>query len=397
MKKTFWSVAFILCCSVASFVHAADADAFASEQLRTSVSSRLQISLDELARHGVLGAVLGLDVPGLPRIVLTTGTADRNGDQPMTEDHAFQIGSQSKVFTAVAILMLERQGRLDLDDHVEKYVPHMPGGQDATIRQLLTHTSGLGDGVSILDESADLPRISLSFRDLTLLSHIDGQHFFPGEKFEYNNFGFDILGVIIEHVSGSDYEKYIKRNILEPLGLKHTFSGSKLPWPSAKLANGYVFEKGTRQSVDATGPRDLSWASSAGDMISTAGDMMAWMKALENPANPVGISLKDLTSTVVDVEGSPEMFEYGYGLMHRRFSGVETWGHGGFIHGYISYTGHDPLTDIRFSLLTSMTGNEGDQTTRIMTEIGNVIRVTLHLGGLASSLSAMSEAKTVTQ
>lgn len=383
MKTFFSTILFMMVISHATAAPVTQCSADGSA-VQEKLSGNIQKALDELVPQGVLGAVLAVEMPDQQRVVLTTGFADGDRKTPITADYAFQIGSQSKVFTAVAILMLAHQGYLDLSEPVAKYVRNMPGDEKATIRHLLNHTSGFGDGIKVLDASADLPRVGLTFDDMTLLSRIDGQHSNAGDIFQYNNFAYDILGVIIEKVSGKSYDQYIKQNILRPLGLGHTFSASRLPWPKALLAHGYTFDGREQKVVDATGPRDLSWASSAGDMISTTDDMMAWINALIDRKNLLGVSLTDMISEITPVPAGGEMIGYGYGLMQRRFAGITTWGHGGFIHGFISYSGYDPDSGMRFSLMTSMAGNKETDARKVMIEISSVIRVALHLGSLAT-------------
>ena len=149
------------------------------------------------------------------------GYADVATKRPMTTDTVFHIGSQSKTFTAIAVLQLQEQGKLRLDDPVEKYIPSfaVKGGNASTapvtVFQLLTHTSGLmSEGTKTLHWS-DL--------DFPTREHIDEQiksvdlAFLPGTKRKYSNLGYTLAGQIVERVSGKSFKDYVTENILVPL------------------------------------------------------------------------------------------------------------------------------------------------------------------------------------
>ncbi|MEX1147514.1 MAG: serine hydrolase domain-containing protein [Sphingomonadales bacterium] len=344
-----------------------------------AVTNQLRMVLEDLTGKGALAAVLALEGGGLDRLAVVAGHEDLDRTTPVTPDHAFQIGSQTKTFVAVAVLMLVRDGKLALTDPVANHVPGLPGDADITVGQLLNHTSGMGDGVAVLDEGSAVPSLPLDFEDLLLLSRIMGRQFEAGTAFRYNNFAYDVLGVLIERVSGERYDRYITRRILEPLGMNATFFASFEPWPEARLAHGYAYDDNAGNVIDATGPRDLSWASSAGDMISTTGDMMVWVDALSRSDNALGLGLTDLAAETVPVPGGGDMTHYGSGVMVRNFSGVDTLGHGGNIHGFVSYSGIVPGTDLRFSLMVSRDGKDVSAPA-IMGAVSQIVGVALHLG-----------------
>jgi len=346
---------------------------------QAKLSSQLQLVLEDLTDHIVLGSVLMLDAPDMDRVAIAAGYADRERSVPMDTKRGFQIGSQTKMFTAAATLLLVKENRLKLSDRVTGYLDDVPGDRSATIEQLLTHTSGFGDGVISLDVPNPVPTMHIEFEDIQLLSRIEGKQFDAGERFEYNNFGFDILGQIVTKVLGEPFGVFLRRRILVPLNMSDTYIGTTEAWPIDHMARGYVFDERTKSSLEMTGPRDISWASTAGDMISTPNDMMKWVTALASPDNAIGLSLTDFTSGRFKVAETGLFKSYGYGLMHSAGSGVEIWGHGGFIHGYITFSGLHEETGLRFTIMTSLTGDPEDSFDVIIDRLMEVLSLSIHL------------------
>src|ERR1051325_6201989 len=154
------------------------------------------------------------------------GMADMELGVKVEPDMVFRLGSITKQFTAVSILMLAEQGKLSLSDDLTKFFPDFPThGRTITVEHLLTHTSGIKSYTSI-------PAwLSMWRKDMTVAELIDlfknePADFEPGTQWLYNNSGYILLGAIIEKVSGMTYEQFLQKNIFDPLGMKHTFYGS---------------------------------------------------------------------------------------------------------------------------------------------------------------------------
>ena len=153
------------------------------------------------------------------------GLADRENDVPNAPQTKFAIGSMSKAFTAIAIMMLQEEGRLTVQDPICKYISDCPTDwKPITLHHLLTHTSGIQDYSRV-----DLPVINdiTTCQELTLEEAIAilkalPQDFAPGAQYHYSNSGYYLLGVVIEKVSGESYENFIQKNILQPLGMSET-------------------------------------------------------------------------------------------------------------------------------------------------------------------------------
>lgn len=325
------------------------------------VCGRLQSALDDLSRYGVLGAVLAIEKPGRAAISIVSGHADAGKTTPMDASRTFQVGSQSKMFTAAAILLLAKDGRLTLDDPVARFIPEAGSIDGVTIRHLLTHTSGVGDGIDLFDAAPEPPSGRFRFDDLLLLSRIYGPQFAPGAQWKYNNTAYDMLGRIIEIASGESRSSFLRRRVLTPLGMHHTFIGTEEDWSGAKAASGYVWSEKSGRLIDMTRPADLTWAAAAGDMISDADDLLRWTSSLVHARSPAQLSLDDFTVSAATTGLQDSLIEYGNGMGGFSIAGRRAWGHGGFIHGYISFSAIDPATRTGVVLLTSLAGRKGTE------------------------------------
>jgi CubicO group peptidase (beta-lactamase class C family) len=203
------------------------------------------------------------------------GMADRESGVPYDADTVFDVGSITKQFTAAAILKLEMQGKLHVEDGIGKFFPAVPEDKRAiTLHQLLTHTSGLDS-----DFARDYdPVLRDEYVKRILTSKLRSK---PGEAYFYANSGYSLLGAIVEIVSGTSYEKYLRENLFLPAGMKDT--GYKLPgWPQTRVAVGYHDGKRWGRITEKPWAEDGPyWALRAnGGIHSTLDDMLRWHVAL---------------------------------------------------------------------------------------------------------------------
>ena len=246
------------------------------------------------------------------------GLADREARTPNTADTRFRIGSMNKMFTAVATLQLVEAGKLALDDPIGKHLPGYPNDDVAskvTVRHLLTHTGGTGD---IFGVEFELNRLKLrEHRDYVKLYGSRGLTQDPGTRFEYSNYGFVLLGALIEAVSGKSYYDYVRDNVFRPAGMTSTDS---LP----ETANV------PRRSTGYTRLADGSWGSNstlpwrgtaAGGGYSTVGDLLRFAEALESGKLVSRETLADATSA--------HESQYGYGFGVQGEGALRSYGHGG--------------------------------------------------------------------
>ena len=248
------------------------------------------------------------------------GLANIEQSEPNTPLTVFRLGSITKQFTAMAILQLYDKQMLQIDDYVEKYFPGTLNGNKITIKNLLTHTSGIM-------ESLD--------KELA---------FTPGAQISYSNAGYILLGKIIEKVSGMSYEKYLQENIFKPLGMNNT----GYEHPDIKVRNcatGYIISD--NGSYTDIGESDVSGAFSAGALYSTAEDMFRWDQALYTEKLVKASTLNQAFSQATLNDGST--IKYGFGWMVSQWRGIKEVGHGGDITGFNSYIARYP--DEQFTVI----------------------------------------------
>ncbi len=149
------------------------------------------------------------------------GLADRAHDVPVIPQTTFRIGSMTKQFTASAILKLQEEGKLSVNDKLSKYIPDFPRGDEVTLRHLLTHTSGIHSYTEI---PGFLNRVTNATTTAAIIESMkkDPYDFDPGAKWRYDNSGYVLLGYIVEKVSGQSYGDFLRENFFQPLGMTNT-------------------------------------------------------------------------------------------------------------------------------------------------------------------------------
>jgi CubicO group peptidase (beta-lactamase class C family) len=235
------------------------------------------------------------------------GLADRENGVPYGPDTVFTVGSITKQFTAAAILKLEMQGKLRVEDPIGTYLPGVPEDKQAiTIHQLLTHTSGLDS-----DFAKDFDPVPRDAYVKTILASTLRSR--PGEIYFYANSGYSLLGAIVEIASGTSYEAYLHDNLFIPAGMRET--GYKLPgWAASRIAVGYRDGKRwgrlTEKPWAADGPY---WALRAnGGIHSTLDDMLRWHVALTGEAVLSSVEKNKMYARHVSEGPGADTF-YGYG------------------------------------------------------------------------------------
>jgi len=219
----------------------------------------------------------------------TAGLADLTNTTLLDSNTNFRMASVTKQFTAMAILLLEKDHRLTLDDPIGRWLPELPAtvGQRVLIRHLLTHSSGIEDYESLIPDTRSTQVLDADV--LQLLSHRDTTYFLPGTRFRYSNSGFCLLALIIERVSHQSYDDFIKDHIFLPLHMDHSTVYEK-DCPIFHRAMGYA-----RDSAGAIIPSDQSITSATrgdGGVYTSLVDYRKWIRALQEN------SLIDLPATL---------------------------------------------------------------------------------------------------
>jgi CubicO group peptidase (beta-lactamase class C family) len=272
------------------------------------------------------------------------GMADLEWGNADTPDVKFRLGSLTKQFTATLVLLLQEDGKLKVDDPVSKYLPDAPKTwEKITLANLLGHTSGIPSftdmkefGVWRMSPHTTDEELAL-FRDKPL-------DFEPGSKFAYSNSNFEVLGAVIEKVSGKKYRDLLRERIFDPLGMKDSgLDTDELILP--KRAQGYMPGPGglvLARSESMTVP----WA--AGSIYSTTGDLLKWEHGLFGGKVLSGDSLKAMTT--------PGKGSYGFGLFIADKGGLKEVSHGGGIEGFNTNLIYVPERRIAVVVLSNVNG-----------------------------------------
>jgi D-alanyl-D-alanine carboxypeptidase len=250
------------------------------------------------------------------------GIADRRRNTPNTIETKFTLASMGKMFTAIAIGQLVEQGRVALDSPIARYLPDYPNqgfARTATVRHLLSHRSGLGSYWNRLYEERRTPHT-------TVASHLplftgDSLPFPPGARFRYSNAGFQVLGRIVERVSGQSYYDYVRDHIFTPAGMASTGYYDA----NGEVAGGAVGYSRTAPGApwrDNLGSREIK-GGPAGGGYSTAGDLLAFAQALTSGRLIRAETLRQFTTPA----GSGVSYGLGFGTSNHH--GHPGYGHNG--------------------------------------------------------------------
>ncbi len=271
------------------------------------------------------------------------GMANMELNVPSDTNMTYYIASNTKQFTTVAILQLLEKGLLSLEDSLGKYVKSTPPVSQITIRQLLSHTSGLnGNGYR---DSLNIPKGNT--RQAEAERYAARNMVFPsGSKWLYNNGNFQVLGYIVEKITRKTYQEYISENIFKPAGMNASVvvSGEE-PLIKGRPAGYGIFRRGIVNMV----LHDIQSFYASGGILSTASDMYRWNQAIKS-----GILLQKKTLELAFAPqklNNGETVPYGFGWHIDNIKGSSVYRHGGAVPGFISETLYLPLEDIYVVIL----------------------------------------------
>lgn len=318
---------------------------------QTSAESKiiqdLSSYLEQLAAEDRFSGVVLLAKDGESLFEQAYGYADRASNTSNNLETKFNMASVGKMFTAVAIMQLVQEGKVSLDDKLADVIPDYPNKDAAnkiTVRQLLTHTSGLGDIFTDAYEKSDRSQYRTLESYLPLFAN-ESLQFEPGEKYAYSNAGFIVLGLIIEQATGVDYYQYVNKNIFEPAGMTDTGFYSESD-NVTNLALGYtnrVIIPGETDGGTRTVAPHLGIGTSAGGVYSTAADMLYFAEALQN-------------YKLIDAERVELLFA-GNGIVSAEENGVHIVGHSGGNNGVS--TNIDIYPDLGYTVIALSNYDEG--------------------------------------
>ena len=336
MQKLIF-IATICCAFFLFFVPCVDAQQVgrASAEDFSEVEGIIVGYLEENHAPGALVAVIS---EGQLAHTVSYGMANVELKVPVTDSTVFEIGSISKQFVAVAIMMLVEEGRLDLDAPIHPFLPEIPGAWvGVTVRQLLTHTSGIPDYEEIA--GYDVYQNRLTSQEVIRIAHTRPIDFEPGTGWHYSNTGYFLLSLILERIEGRPLGAVLYHRIFEPLGMKHT----RMADPEAIIvhrAAGYWIDKAgnliNRPAIET------SATLGAGGLVSSAHDMAIWDAALYGEKLLTTAS-KTLMWTPVQLDnGKPTTWpwgdpaSYGFGWEISSYRGSALQSHSGQTAGFVA-------------------------------------------------------------
>lgn len=267
------------------------------------------------------------------------GNANYSFDIPNQPHTKFKIGSISKQFTAVAILLLEQDGSLNTSDSLSRFFPNSPLAERLNIEQLLTHTSGISDIYTIPD-FYKLSSQHISISDLSEMILAAELEFEPGSQYQYSNGGYALLAAIIEKVSGISYQEYVTEKIFYPLKMNatgHAKGNEVIP----NLAVGY--DPLGYQNVKITDYLDPELLKGSGSLYSTVSDLQTWIQSIKNRT----LMTEDSYDKLLKDYGH----RYGYGISVYSSFDQAVFGHDGRINGYIADYLHYQESDVSIIVL----------------------------------------------
>lgn len=293
--------------------------------------------------------------PGAAVLILQNGTIlykkaiglrDVEKKKQLTATSNFRMASVSKQFTAMAILLLEKQGNLSLDDSLTKFFPDFASvGSSITLRQLLTHSSGIWDYETVMPD--DLQE-QLSDADvLKLIQDIDKTYFPPGTDFRYSNSGFCLLTLVVEKVSGQSFAQFVKEAIFEPLGMKH----SRLYEAKARIKNrAYGYARNDAGKLIFSDQSLTSATKGDGGVYTSLEDYQKWHEALlTNRLVNIEEALKATQVPLPDKSGG-----YGLGWF---FNEQGEFFHSGSTCGFSNIVVRNPKKGVLVACFSNIAGN----------------------------------------
>jgi len=337
---------------------------------QTGLSAELRADIDDivhkvLATTGVPSASLAVVKDGKIAYVRAYGDARLDPRTTASPEMRYSIGSISKQFTAAAILMLAEEGKLALDDPVSKYVSGLTRGNEVTIRELLSHTSGYQD---YWPQDYVMPMMLNPVTPEEILDRwgripLD---FDPGTKWQYSNTNYVIAGVIVEKVSGMPLWTFLSKRVFTPLGMKSITDTNEKALPKTDPGGYFRYALGPLHPAPKEGK---GWMFAAGELAMTADDLAKWDISMIQQTVLKPASYKEMETVVLLKNGAPT--RYGLGIEVSMVDGHRMLEHSGEVSGFTAENIVLPDDKIAIVVLTNQDAAEAAP------EIGNEVRTAL--------------------
>lgn len=324
----------------------------------SAADTTLQRDTDALVRAGNVGAIVEVTA-GRTSATARAGVAVYGTTTPVPAGAHYRTGSITKTLVAATVLQLVGEGRVGLDDPIDRYLPGLINrngndGTKITVRHLLQHTSGLfsydGDerfAATILDPATFYANRYRHYEpiDLINLALDHPPNFAPGTRMDYSNTGYIVAGELIRAVTGNNWRTEVSARILQPLGMRESSFPADNPLLPEPFAHGYAIWTSNQQNrvYSDTTEHNMSWGGSAGEMITTTSDISRFFSALLGGRVLKPAQLTAMKTTVPFTSSS----SYGLGLARTKMAcapGKEVWWHSGGVVGYSTWAGTTPDT-----------------------------------------------------
>ena len=301
------------------------------------------------------GVVVGISSADQPEILIASGESDTETHMPIATDGQFQIASISKTFIAAETLRLAQQGKLQLDDPIQAYLPEVPHGDLVTIRHLLNHRSGYYDPV--FDDPEFIPNARAQLEkywttaEILELTFKHALFFEPGTAYRYSNTNYFLLGLIIEQLTGQTLGTVLTTDLFVPLGLEHTFFRTvETDITQTSLVHGYdQLLLATQAPVDLMRvPNTAILSLSNNNIVSSASDLLQWACVLYGKNSPVLNPDSQQQMLTFD-----ELSEYGLGVYRSDSLIGVSYGHDGETAGYLAFMEYFPERDLVIVILAN--------------------------------------------
>jgi len=301
-----------------------------SAPLGTAIAARIDSVFQRFTTAGSPGCALGVVRDGAMVYAKGYGLASVELGVPITPATVFDIGSVSKQFTAMSVVLLAQDGKLSLDDEIQRFIPEFPRyARPVTIRHLLHHTSGLRDYIDVLGWSGISDEAVTTDRDaLDAIIRQKGANFEPGAEFLYSNSGFFLLSVIVQRASGKSLRDFAAERIFAPLGMSHSQFVDRHDMIVSGKAGSYAGGPGGGFSLALA-----NWEQTGdGAVNTTVEDLVKWDRNFTTGAVGGTAARKELETTGVLNDGKP--ITYALGLNVDSYRGVRRVSHGGSWAGF---------------------------------------------------------------
>lgn len=298
------------------------------------------------------GCAVGVSLAGESVFEKAFGLAEMEHNIPNTPQTIFESGSVAKQFTAAALVLLEQDGKVKIDDDVRRYIPELPQyDKPITIRHLLTHTAGLRDWGSVMQLTGAgrgnrVISQELAFDVIIRQKHLD---FTPGAEYSYSNSGYQLAAIIVERVSGKKFQDFVGERLFKPVGMTHSSWRADYQTLVPGRAQGY-----SRQGANAPWQLNMPFMNVIGNggMLTTVGDWLKWNAMLDSKS--LGAPLVEALETQ-GVLNDKRKIEYALGLNVSTYRGMRDVSHGGSTAGYQTFLARYPDQKISIAVMCNGT------------------------------------------